>query len=52
MCPSVLEVEGGVAKMPETYMGAIDKDTLKPKVEEILEGGRHAFETRRLKYGF
>ncbi len=48
----VMEIEDAVAMMQEESMGSIDKETLKPKVEEILEGGKHAFEIRRLKYGF
>jgi hypothetical protein len=34
------------------YMGAIDTDPVRELVEEILEGGKTAFEMRRLKYGF
>lgn len=33
-------------------VGSIDKPTVKGLVEEVLEGGREAFERRRLKYGF
>ena len=33
-------------------MGAIDKASVRELVEEILEGGKTAFEMRRLKYGF
>lgn len=35
-----------------TYMGAIDSGPVRELVEEILEGGKTAFEMRRLKYGF
>src|SRR5262249_29957102 len=34
------------------YMGAIDARGVRELVEEVLEGGRRAFELRRLKYGF
>ncbi len=33
-------------------MGSIDTLPVRELVEEILEGGKNAFETRRLKYGF
>jgi hypothetical protein len=33
-------------------MGSIDSPTVRALVEEVLEGGREAFETRRRKYGF
>ena len=32
--------------------GSIDSRMVRELVEEILEGGREAFETRRWKYGF
>lgn len=34
------------------HMGAIDSRGVRELVEEVLEGGRRAFELRRLKYGF
>lgn len=34
------------------HMGAIDAPEVRGLVEEVLEGGRRAFERRRLKYGF
>jgi hypothetical protein len=34
------------------FMGAIDTGPVRELVEEILEGGKTAFEMRRLKYGF
>jgi hypothetical protein len=34
------------------HMGAIDTGPVREMVEEILEGGKTAFEMRRLKYGF
>jgi len=33
-------------------MGSIDNEPVRILVEELLEGGKNAFETRRLKYGF
>lgn len=33
-------------------MGAIEEHAVRKQVEELLEGGRAAFEMRRLKYGF
>jgi len=43
------EAGQGKAKVPQEHMGSIDTQEM---VEEILEGGRNAFEMRRLKYGF
>ena len=34
------------------HMGSIDDRSVREMVEEILEGGKVAFEMRRLKYGF
>jgi ABC-type Mn2+/Zn2+ transport system ATPase subunit len=48
----VMTIEDSVSILPDDSVGSIDKDTLRPKVEEILEGGKRAFEIRRLKYGF
>jgi hypothetical protein len=33
-------------------MGSIDTKAVREMVEEVLEGGKDAFEMRRLKYGF
>jgi hypothetical protein len=33
-------------------MGSIDVQAVRELVEELLEGGKEAFELRRLKYGF
>jgi len=33
-------------------MGSIDSKPVREMVEELLEGGKQAFEMRRLKYGF
>ena len=42
----------GQAMIPPEYMGSIDGQPVRELVEEILEGGKTAFEMRRLKYGF
>ncbi len=42
----------GNAKIAAEHMGSIDEKSVRMLVEEILEGGRTAFEMRRLKYGF
>jgi len=39
-------------KIPPEHMGSIDSRAVRELVEEILEGGKIAFEMRRLKYGF
>jgi hypothetical protein len=46
------EAESGVAQIPESWRGSIDRPEIQEIVEEILEGGKAAFETRRRKYGF
>ncbi len=46
------EAEGGNARIDPDHMGSIDARPVREMVEEILEGGKDAFETRRLKYGF
>lgn|SRR5579859_292853 len=42
----------GKAKIPTEHMGSIDGRIVRELVEELLEGGKEAFEMRRLKYGF
>jgi len=42
----------GKAKMPKEHMGSIDALPVRELVEEVLEGGKDAFEMRRKKYGF
>lgn len=42
----------GHAKIAPEQMGSIDSGPVRELVEEILEGGKDAFETRRSKYGF
>lgn len=46
------EASQGHAEIPVVYMGSIDERRVRELVEEILEGGKEAFEIRRLKYGF
>lgn len=46
------EAEQGRATIPLEYMGSIDSKSVCELVEEVLEGGKDAFEMRRLKYGF
>ena len=43
--------EGRASIMPK-HVGSIDAGPVRDLVEDILEGGKNAFETRRLKYGF
>ncbi len=40
------------AFLSDDHVGSIDRTSVKIKVETILEGGKNAFEIRRLKYGF
>jgi len=46
------EAGEGRAELPKEYMGSIDNRMVQELVEDILEGGKTAFETRRKKYGF
>lgn len=46
------EAAQGKAKIPADHMGSIDARPVRELVEEVLEGGKEAFEMRRLKYGF
>ena len=46
------EADRGKAWIAPEHMGSIDKQSVRALVEELLEGGKDAFETRRLKYGF
>lgn len=46
------EGKGGHAKISPEHMGSIDSKPVCELVEEILEGGKDAFEMRRSKYGF
>lgn len=46
------EASSGHAQVAAEHMGSIDAQPVRELVEDILEGGKDAFETRRLKYGF
>ena len=46
------EAKKGQARIASEHMGSIDSDPVREMVEEILEGGKVAFEMRRSKYGF
>jgi DNA repair ATPase RecN len=46
------EAEEGHAQIRREHMASIDSGPVRELVEELLEGGKEAFETRRLKYGF
>lgn len=46
------EGKEGHAKIVPEHMGSIDSTPVRELVEEILEGGKDAFEMRRSKYGF
>ncbi len=46
------EGQEGHARVSREHMGSIDSLRVRELVEEILEGGKMAFEMRRLKYGF
>ena len=49
---AVGEAGGGNAQIASEHMGSIDTQSVRELVEDLLEGGKDAFETRRLKYGF
>ncbi|MCC7381700.1 MAG: AAA family ATPase [Deltaproteobacteria bacterium] len=46
------EADQGHARVDEEKTGSIDTEAVRALVEEVLEGGREAFETRRRKYRF
>jgi len=46
------EAGHGSAEIPLEHMGSIDDRSVRELVEEQLEGGKEAFEMRRLKYGY
>ena len=46
------EAGEGRARIAPEHIGSIDESSVRDIVEELLEGGRNAFETRRRKYGF
>jgi hypothetical protein len=47
-----LSASGEGARLSKDLMGSIDAAPVRELVEEILEGGKAAFEMRRLKYGY
>ncbi len=49
---AVGEAEEGYGEIPAEWIGSIDDENVRLNVEEILEGGKEAFEIRRAKYGF
>ncbi len=46
------EAKKGQARITPEHMGSIDDSPVRELVEEVLEGGKAAFEARRSKYGF
>ena len=46
------EAATGRGRVPIEHMGSIDAPKVRQVVEELLEGGRDAFERRRRRYGF
>ncbi len=46
------ETDVGQVRIAPEHSGSIDTRSVRELVEEILEGGREAFERRRRKYGF
>ncbi len=44
--------ESGQSRVDTKLMGSIDAQPVRELIEEILEGGKDAFERRRRKYGF
>jgi hypothetical protein len=46
------EAGAGRTEIPLEYVGSIDLRSVRELIEEVLEGGKEAFEMRRLKYGF
>ena len=44
--------DDGQARIDPKHVGSIDTPSVQELVGDILEGGREAFEKRRLKYGF
>jgi len=46
------EAERGRIRLEPEHMGSIDSSKIAVEVREVLEGGRAAFEDRRVRYGF
>jgi DNA repair ATPase RecN len=49
---AVGDASGGRAEIRAGHRGSIDDRSVRELVEEVLEGGRDAFEMRREKYGY
>jgi len=47
-----LSASGNNAEISPDHCGSIDSNSVRDLVEDVLEGGKDAFETRRRKYGF
>lgn len=47
-----LSASGDNAEIRPSHRGSIDSNSVRDLVEDVLEGGKDAFETRRRKYGF
>lgn len=47
-----LSASGDNAEIRPGHRGSIDSNSVRDLVEDVLEGGKDAFETRRRKYGF
>ncbi|OGA30956.1 MAG: phosphoesterase [Betaproteobacteria bacterium RIFCSPLOWO2_02_FULL_68_150] len=52
LSPAGEAVGDGTIKLRPEHMGSIDSKPVRELVEEVLEGGKEAFERRRAKYGF
>lgn len=52
LSPAGDAVGDGTLKLRPEHMGSIDFRPVREMVEEVLEGGKEAFERRRAKYGF
>lgn len=48
----VLQSDSGQAVMSKELQGAVDVPAIRDKAAEILEGGKMAFNQRRVKYGY
>jgi len=46
------DAEGPHGVLSDDHVGSIDEPVVRELVEELLEGGRTAFENRRYRYGF
>lgn len=46
------DADGGKAEILREHMGSIDDEQVRELIEDLLEGGKDAFENRRHKYGF